>query len=68
MVTTTIAKSVDNENHVETRRLLEGPDKVNAGFFSKLAGSRLGRWAEQYAEYQLETRYRNDVLAADKSN
>jgi hypothetical protein len=68
MVTTTIEKSVDNENHVETRRLVEGPDKVNEGFFSRLAGSWLGRWAERYAENLLETRYRDHVLAGDDSN
>jgi hypothetical protein len=68
MVTTTIEKSVDNENYVETRRLVEGPEKVKACFFSKLAGSWLTRWAERYAEYLLETRYRDEVRAADNSN
>jgi hypothetical protein len=68
MVTTTIEKTVDNENYAENRRLLEGPANVKAGFFSRLAGSRLSRWAEQYAEYQLETRYRDHDLAANSSN
>jgi hypothetical protein len=68
MVTTTIEKSVGNENHTENRQLMERPVDVKVGFFGKLAGSRLGRWAAQYAEYQLETRYRNAVRAADNSN
>jgi hypothetical protein len=67
MVTTT-EKSVDNENYVETRRLVEVPDKVEAGFFGRLTGSWLGRWTERYAENLLKTRYRDHVLAADNSN
>jgi len=61
MATIAIEKPVERDNNDEIRRLVERPDKVKAGFFSKLAGRWLGRWAERYAEYLLETRYRNDV-------
>jgi hypothetical protein len=61
MATITIEKQVERDNNDEIRRLLDGPDTIKSDFFSKLAGSRLGRWAEQYADYQLETRYRNAV-------
>jgi hypothetical protein len=58
---TTIEKPEHNENADVMRRLVDRPDKLKAGFFGKLTGSWLGRWAERYADYQLETRYRNDV-------
>lgn len=61
MATITIDKPVERDNSDEIRRLVDGPDPIKIGFFGKLADSRLGRWAEQYAEYQLKTRYRNDV-------
>lgn len=61
MVTTTIEKQVDRDKNDDIRWLVAEPDTIKRGFFSKLAGNRLGRWAERYAEYQLETRYRNDV-------
>jgi hypothetical protein len=68
MVATTIEKPVHNENPDVIRRLVEQPGKVRAGLFGKLAGSRLGRWAKRYAEYQLETRYRHYVSAVDNPN
>jgi hypothetical protein len=61
MATVTIENPVESGKYDDIRRMVDGPDIIKRGFFSKLAGSRLGRWAEQYAEYQLETRYRNDV-------
>jgi hypothetical protein len=61
MAKLTIEKPELSVNSGAIRRLVQQPDKIKAGFFSKLAGSRLGRWAERYAEYQLETRYRNEV-------
>ena len=61
MATITIEKPVENGKNDEIRRLVDGPDTIKRGFFNKLVGSKLGRWAEQYAEYQLGTRYRNAV-------
>jgi len=54
MATITIEKPVESGKYDEIRRLVDGPDPNERGFFGKLAG-RMSRWADRYAAYQMET-------------
>jgi hypothetical protein len=60
MVTTTIERPVESGKYDEIRRLVDGPDTTERGFFGRLA-AKMSRSADRYAAYKLADPYWDDV-------